>query len=116
MEENNSSFASFMQDQSAPKKSDAAGGSEKSERKKTALEIKQEEDKKELDEAKKESKSNAAKYATAQANLIAAEGRRFLLMLPFIICGVLIFVVIITKGGSWIQAATQYGMSKLRGE
>ena len=73
-------------------------------------------DKKELEEVKKESKHNASKYATAQANLMMAETKRFIMFLPFIICGILLFLVVITKGGSWIQTATQYGMSKIRGE
>lgn len=115
MSEENNSFTLFMQKNQETKKSNVAIG-DGNNKQKTALEIKEEEDKKELDEAKKESKSNASKYATAQANLIAAESRRMLMLLPFIICGMLLFFIIITRGGSWIQTATQYGMSKIRGE
>ena len=115
MTEENNSFTLFMQ-QNQEHKNTNNPTNNKSDKQKTALEIKEEEDKKELDEAKKESKSNASKYAAAQANLIAAESRRFLMFLPFIICGILLFLMVITKGGSWIQTATQYGMSKIRGE
>ena len=113
MSEENNSFTLFMQKNQETKNTETTNSNNKQ---KTALEKKQEEDKKELEEAKKESKHNASKYATAQANLVAAESRRLLMLLPFIICGILLFLVVITKGGTWIQAATQYGMSKIRGE
>lgn len=117
-EENSGAFGAFMQEQTAsvdkPSKNNS-DSSQKSEKEKTALEVKEEEDKKELDEAKKESKANASKYASAQANLVAAQTRRFMILLPFIICGVLLLLVLITKGGDWIQSATQFGLNKLRG-
>lgn len=113
MSEENNSFTLFMQKNQETKNTEITNSNNKQ---KTALEIKQEEDKKELEEAKKESKHNASKYATAQANLVATESKRLLMLLPFIICGILLFLVVITKGGTWIQAATQYGMSKIRGE
>lgn len=117
MSEENDSFTLFMQQNQESKSNDNSSKcSTKDSKQKTALEIKEEEDKKELEEVKKESKHNASKYATAQANLMMAETKRFIMFLPFIICGILLFLVVITKGGSWIQTATQYGMSKIRGE
>lgn len=116
MEENNNSLALFMKNNSSNGDKDKGGTNNKPEKEKTALEIKEEEDKKELDEAKKESKHNASKYAVAQANMVAAQGRRFIMILPFLICGILLFIVVITRGGDWIQKLTQYGVSKLRGE
>ena len=118
-EDNGGAFGAFMQEQSAPadkpSKSNSSDSSQKSEKEKTALEIKEEEDKKELDEAKKESKANASKYASAQANLVAAQTRRFMILLPFIICAILLLLVLVTKGGDWIQSITQFGLNKLRG-
>lgn len=118
-EDNSSAFGMFMQEQTAPANETSKGGSsnssQKSEKEKTALEVKEEEDKKELDEAKKESKANASKYASAQANLVAAQTRRFMVLLPFIICGILLLLVLVTKGGDWIQSITQFGLNKLRG-
>ena len=116
-EENNSTFGAFMQEQttSSGKSPKNDSSSQKSEKEKTALEVKEEDDKKELDEAKKESKANASRYASVQANLVAAETRRFMILLPFIICAILLLLVLVTRGGDWIQGATQFTLNKLRG-
>ena len=72
--------------------------------------------KKEVDEAKKEAKANSQKYAAAQATLIQAQGRQLLLALPFIILGLVVLILILTKGGSWLQGGTQFLVGKIRGE
>lgn len=81
--------------------------------------IKQDEEdekKKEVDEAKKEAKYNASKYAAAQANLMKAQGKQLLLAIPFIILGILVLILLITNGGTWVQNGTQFLVGKIRGE
>ena len=112
-------FSIFMQEQTASasneKNSSKKKDTKKEEKEKTALEVKEEEDAKELEEAKKESRANASKYASMQANLVAAQARRFVYLVPFIICGILLLLLLVTKGGDWIQGITQFGLNKLRG-
>ena len=118
MNEDNNQFSIFMQEQAASASDDKQVSKKdikKSEKEKTALEVKEEEDAKELEEAKKESRANASKYASMQANLVAAQTRRFIYLVPFIICGILLLLLLVTKGGGWIQNITQFGLNKLRG-
>lgn len=118
MVEENFLFGVFMQKQASSSPDDSPRveiDQNKTEKEKTALEVKEEEDAKELEEAKKESKANASKYAAMQANLVAAQARRFVYIVPFIICAILLLILIATKGGGWIQNGTQFFLNKLRG-
>ncbi|MDR1499181.1 MAG: hypothetical protein LBS34_02750 [Rickettsiales bacterium] len=113
-------IASFMQVQTAKKGSDGDVGGGKSNSTKDALDQmkkgEEDEKKKELDEAKKESKHNASKYAAAQANLMRAQGKQLMMVLPFIIMGIIVFLIILTKGGTWMQGGMQFVVGKVRGE
>lgn len=120
---NESSFSSFMQEQASEEpKGSIFGDNSKNEKdspKSTADKIKQEEDdekKKELEDAKKEAKANSQKYAAAQAGLAMAHGRQMMMALPFIIVGVIVLLIILTKGGTWLQNGTHFLVGKLRGE
>jgi preprotein translocase subunit SecF len=74
------------------------------------------EKKKKVNDAKKESKGNMSKYSFAQANVARAQGKQFLLALPFIIVGIIVFFMIVSKGGKWVQGGTNFLVRKVTGE
>lgn len=118
MSENEDSLTSFMQSQVSEKPKDGNGSSGNSTQ--NALDkMKQDEEnekQKEVDEAKKESKANSQKYAALQANMIKAQGKQFLMYMPFIILAILVLLVVVTKGGDWVQFGVQFFVGKVRGE
>ncbi len=118
-EDNSDSFSSFMQEQVSDSPKTNFDDSNKTSAQNALDKMKQDEEnekKKEVDEAKKEAKANSQKYAAAQASLMKAQGKQFIMFLPFIILGIVILLIIITKGGSWLQGGTQFLVGKIRGE
>lgn len=117
-ENNTDLMSSFMQTQATEQKDDSAKKPEP--KKKNALEEardkEEEEKKKELEDAKKNSLYNASKYKAAQASLMVAKGKSAIMAIPFIVAGILVFLVILKNGGSWVQGGTQFVMKKIRGE
>ena len=118
MSENEDSLTSFMQSQVSEKSKDSGGSGGNSTQ--NALDkMKQDEEnekQKEVDEARKESKANSQKYAALQANMIKAQGKQFLMYMPFIILAIFVLLVVVTKGGDWIQFGVQFFVGKVRGE
>jgi hypothetical protein len=111
----NNSFASFMTSKSenAENKSSSIFGENKT--KKSLAENKQkaeEEKNKELDEAKKKANATTNRY---RAGLVQAQGREFIRALPFIIFGIFIIVMLIVKGGDWLQFILSGLMKSLTG-
>lgn len=119
MSENEDSLTSFMQSQVSGKSGDSGNEKGGNSTQNVLDKMKQDEEdekQKEVDEAKKEAKANSQKYAALQANMIKAQGKQFLMYLPFIIVAIIIFLVIVSNGGDWIQGGVQFLVGKVRGE
>jgi len=71
----------------------------------------EEEKKKELTEAKKNSNALANRYG--KADMMKMQARNIILMLPFIIAGVVIVMIIFFKGGDLVQKVIQMFFSSL---
>lgn len=115
---NSDLMSSFMQTQASEQKD---GSAKKPEQKKKnvleeARDKEEEEKKKELEDAKKNSLYNASKYKAAQASLMVAKGKNAMMAIPFIVAGILVLLVVLKNGGSWVQGGTQFVMKKIRGE
>ena len=109
--DNQEAFTSFMTPKSTEEKSSGSRGILTTNSTKEALkqkrEEKKEEEKKELEEAKKNSIALANRYG--KGDMMKMQARNIIMMLPFIIFGAFIFLMILFKGGTWVN----YGMNTL---
>lgn len=104
-EDSKTSFANFMspKNDSETKSSSSFLGSNKAkEALNNAKEEKEKQQKKELDEAKKNSMALASRYG--KADMMKLQARNLVMMLPFIILGVIIFLLLLFKGGDWLSS------------
>ena len=108
MSDNNdskSTFASFMSPKSDSANKDSSGivsANKTQEALNNAKEEKEKEQKKELEEAKKNSMALANRYG--KADMMKMQARNLIMMLPFFIIGAVIFLLLLFKGGDWLSA------------
>lgn len=110
MSDNNNSFANFMakkSDASEPKSSSSFGTNKTQQALDDAKEKQKEEKAKELQDAKKNSVALANRYG--KADMMKMQARNMIVMIPFILIGVLFFIILIFKGGDWLK----YGINTL---
>jgi len=104
-EDNSNSFASFMTKKTDNNKEGSTGIIGAGKTKKALDEAKQEkekEQKKELDEAKKNSIALANRYG--KADMMKMQARNMIMMVPFLVMGVVVFLLLIFKGGDWLSS------------
>lgn len=98
-----SSFASFM----TPKtdKNEEKNGFNFSSKTKTDLDKKREEKEEEKNKELKEAKSNSIALANRynKSYMLKAQTRNIIVFLPFIIIGIIIFLIIFFNGGNWLS-------------
>lgn len=101
---NQSTFANFMSpknDSEGKGFSSIIGSNKTKEALENAKNEKEKEQKKELEEAKKNSMALASRYG--KADMMKLQAKNMIMMLPFLIMGVIVFLILLFKGGDWLS-------------
>lgn len=110
--EKNNTFASFMTSKSLKEEKNGFRNKTK-EALDTSKEEQEKEKKKELDEAKKNSMALANRYG--KSDMMKLQAKNFAMMIPFIALGILIFIILLMNGGTWLSSGLNAVFKALTG-